>query len=228
MADGKAKYWVAIGYPENMREDWKERISDLVEVPYAYCVHDKDVDGHEGDRKVHVHIILAFSNTTTQKHALSVFRELNKTGSEAFNTCKRVISVRNKYDYLIHDTEACRTAGKHLYDPSERIEGNNFDIGLFEQVSLEERKAVRRELAQELIKHEFTNFFDFYLHVESMEDSLKCDIVESNSGFFERLCKGCYHRKMQVLIDEQIKAKIASDQGYAAYIEERRRRYKEC
>jgi len=36
---------------------------------------------------------------------------------------------KSAYDYLIHDTPACKKAGKHLYDPSERI-GNveNLDI----------------------------------------------------------------------------------------------------
>ena len=38
----KARYWVAICYPENMKEDWQECIGDLIEYPYCYCIHDKD------------------------------------------------------------------------------------------------------------------------------------------------------------------------------------------
>ena len=38
----KARYWTGVCYPENMRDDWKELVEDLLGVPTAYCVHDKD------------------------------------------------------------------------------------------------------------------------------------------------------------------------------------------
>ena len=56
----KAKYWCAVLYPESMISDWKESISEILQIPYSYCIHDKDKDGHDGDRKTHVHLILAF------------------------------------------------------------------------------------------------------------------------------------------------------------------------
>ena len=60
----KARYWTAVMYPENMIDDWKEEIADLIQMPGAYCVHDKDLDDKKEGRKVHVHIIIVFSNTT--------------------------------------------------------------------------------------------------------------------------------------------------------------------
>ena len=37
-----AKYWWAVLYQENMRSDWEDKISELVQIPFAYCKHTKD------------------------------------------------------------------------------------------------------------------------------------------------------------------------------------------
>ena len=136
----KAKYWVAVLYPESMVMNWEEKISGLVEVPFAYCIHDKDLDKEEEERKVHVHMILAFPNTTTYNHALSVFKEVQKSCS----TCKRVINIRRMYEYLIHNTDDSRN--KYQYDVFERVTGNNFDIGSYEQIGVEEKHKMLDEL----------------------------------------------------------------------------------
>ena len=50
------------------------------------------------------------------------------------------------YNYLIHDTEDSRKKHKHQYDKSERITGNNFDIGSYEQLSVDEKNSILVEL----------------------------------------------------------------------------------
>ena len=100
----KARYWTGVLWLENLDENWQDEIADLVQVPFAYCIHDKDVDEQNEGRKPHVHLILAFSNTTTYNHALQVFKLL---GDKAVNTIQACISIRNTYEYLIHNTETC-------------------------------------------------------------------------------------------------------------------------
>ena len=196
MATIKSKYWWAICYPENMKEGWQEDISDLLQVPYAYCIHDKDLD-HDGDcRKEHLHLMIAFPNTTTEKHAKSVFKELEKPGCKMTlnDTINRVINVRRAYNYLIHDTDECREKGKYQYDPKERLTGNDFDIGAFEQIGLEEKMKIRRELSIFLIQKQFTDYTTFYQYVINNYDSEYENIVVSYQGHFDKLCKGCHHR----------------------------------
>ena len=114
----KARFWTGVLYPENMREDWKEVIGDTLQYPYAYCQHSQDKDSKSEHRKDHVHLIVAFPNTTTYKHALNVMDLLSAEGKKAINKCEAVVGIRNVYDYLIHDTEDCRKKGKEQYDPS--------------------------------------------------------------------------------------------------------------
>lgn len=189
----KSKYWVAVGYLENMLPDWKQQIGDLLQgLPYSYCVHDKDLDLDGDCRKEHVHIILVFNNTTTYKHALYSFRQLNAPGHEAFNTCQPILSIRGMYDYIIHNTETAKKAGKHQYDPSERISGNNFDIGSFEQLSQLEKDEMALELCDIIIKEGYTNFTQFFMYVRSNFGMEYFSILKSHSGLFERITKGNY------------------------------------
>lgn len=193
----KAKYWLAIMYPENMIDDWQDEVSNLLQVPYAYTVHDKcfEKDG-KTPRKKHVHFMIAFPNTTTEKHALDVFKKLEKPGCHAIPNDKILesLNVRHSYDYLIHDTEDCKKKKKHLYDKSERITGNGFDIGNFEQLGIAEKNNMAKELCDCIIDNSVTNFADFYCYVVSNFDSNYFEILKVNSGLFERLIKGNYQK----------------------------------
>lgn len=201
MAINKARYWTAVLYPENMLDDWEEEVGDLVELPYAYCIHDADsTSKKQEERKVHVHMILVFSNTTTQNHAFNVFNQLAKPGLKALSACQPVISIRGKYDYLIHDTDAARKQGKHLYPESSRITGNNFDIGAYETLGIQEKNAMCRELCDCIIVNNFKNFSDFYIHaiVEYVEkDSNYFEVLKSYSSLFEKLTRANYQRSYE-------------------------------
>lgn len=210
----KARYWVGVLYPENMREDWQDVIGDVVQVPYAYCCHSNDKDSKSEHRKDHVHLILAFSNTTTYQHAMDVYGQLSADNKKAINTCQAVINIRNTYDYLIHDTETCRKQGKELYEPSARITGNNFDIGSFEQLSTWERNEIVKDLCDIIVALKFTNFVDFFVFVREnfFDNTNYFEVVMSHSALFERLTKGNYQKfEAGTLYDDEIVIEGASE-----------------
>ena len=191
----KARFWTGVLYLENMREDWKEVIGDTLQYPYAYCQHSQDKDSKSEHRKDHVHLIVAFPNTTTYKHALNVMDLLSAEGKKAINKCEAVVGIRNVYDYLIHDTEDCRKKGKEQYDPSERITGNNFDIGAYEQLGTAEKNEMFLEMGQAIREHGFTNYMDFYeFVVDTYEDMNYIEVMRCYSGHFERMTRGNYQR----------------------------------
>lgn len=197
----KARYWSGVLYPENMIENWEVEIGDIVQVPYAYCIHDADKTGKKEERKVHVHLILVFPNTTTFNHALKVFNLLSKEGFKAINTCQAVVSIRGAYDYLIHDTDAAKKANKKLYDPSCRKTGNNFDIGAYEQLGVAEKNELCQLLCNIIIAEEFTNFTDFYTYCMINlfpENSNYFEVIKSYSGLFERLTKGNFQKFVSI------------------------------
>lgn len=197
MAYGKNRQWAAILYPENMREDWRDEIDGLVQLPYAYCLHDKGLELEQGDhRKEHLHLILVWPAPTTQKHAMEVFGRLSAPGRRALSTCEPVYNARRIYDYLIHDTEDSRKKGKFKFDPSERITGNNYDIGAYVQVSQTEKNEAFDNLTAFILDNHITNFAQFvagYMAAFSDQRELYRDVVRGWSGYFERLIKGNFH-----------------------------------
>lgn len=193
----KSRYWVAVMYTENMIDEWEEEIAERFQVPFAYCKHDKDLekDG-KTPRKPHVHIMIAYTQgTTTEKNALKIFKTLEKPGCKAIpnDVIQQVFSVRNQYDYLIHDTADCKKKHKHLYDKSERITGNGFDIGFYEQVSTEDKLRMRLELADLICEKCFTNYMQFYSEVRSNYGNDYLEIMISSTSFFRELIKSNYH-----------------------------------
>ena len=194
---GKNRYWMGVLYPENMVDNWQRKIYDTLELPFAYCIHDKDLQ-NDGDeiRKVHVHVLIAFPNTTTQKHAFEVFDSLSALGKKCISTCEGVFSVRKAYDYLIHDTEGCRKEGKHQYFKAERIEGNNFDIGAYEQLTTADKSKMLAELEDLIIDYNFMNYGQFFRKVREMSMEYR-EVCRSYSGHLERLIKGNYHEEKE-------------------------------
>lgn len=196
----KAKYWVAVLYPESMIEEWQDKIADIVQVPFAYCIHNKDIDSKTEQRKKHIHLILAFTNTTTYKHALSIFQLLQPSCTY----CEKVIAIRYMYEYLIHNTESCKKSGKHLYNVSERITGNSFDIGSYEQRSLEEKREDAKSLKRYIMKHQIDNVYelDLWLNSDSdIDDDLREryeDVILGYSGYIGNACKGVYLYKQKL------------------------------
>jgi hypothetical protein len=186
----KARFWVGVLYPENMRPNWQEEIDNLVQVPYAYCVHDKDVTEDGDHRKTHVHMILCFPNTTTYNHAMSIYEELNDPSSSntCVNTCQRVIQIGQQYKYLIHDTE--KSKGKHQYNKSERITGNNFDIGAYEQLDIASKIAIRKELSKMIKKYRFFNFYKFDEFVQDNLETEYYQVLGEHQSYFCNLIKG--------------------------------------
>lgn len=202
--DIKARYWQALMYPENMLPDWQDVICEKLQVPFVYCVHDKCFDKENDERKVHVHIIVAFRNTTTYNHALNVFKSLEAEGKCAIpnDIIQNVIEIRRAYNYLIHDTEDARRKKKHLYAPENRVTGNGFDIGNYEQLSLSETEDIINEITDLIFTERIVNFADLFLLVKGNYDQEHIRILRTHSSFFEKLTRGMYQKSAPTSADE--------------------------
>lgn len=202
--NGKAKYWCAVLYPENMIDNWENDIGEILQYPYAYCIHDSDLNDDGTERKKHVHLIVAFTNTTTYKNAYSIISGLSAPNKMACNKIERAINVRYAYDYLIHDTDNCRKQKKHEYDKSERITGNNFDIGAFEQLSITDKNKMLKELCNVILELKFTNFVDFYTYFLNNFSDEYFEILKSNTSLLKEMIRGNYLKRQDIIEQSKI------------------------
>lgn len=196
----KLRYWEAVAYPESMVDNWAVILPDVLQVPCAWCLHDRDdldprYEKLLNPRKAHVHIILAFDGPTTAKNVQRIVDGLAKDGK----TCCRVYpvnSVRKAYDYLIHDTDTARQMGKFQYSRQDRHECNNFDIGIYVAVTLAQKEAALKKMVQVICNEHYCNFFDFlvkWINCQNDPDGVYFATYSSHSGFLERIMKGVYY-----------------------------------
>lgn len=208
----KARYWVGILYPENMVENWETEISRLIQRPYAYCVHNKDLDKKGEPRKTHVHLMIVWGNPTTYKAALHTFKSLERPGATAVNTIQVVHGIRFMYDYLIHATDDARKQGKHQYDPSERICGCGFDIGNYEQISLSDKAEILRKITALIDDRVIFNYFDLMTEIQdAVEDgdlpSEAYEVARTNGNYLYHLVCGYYQKISTLYNGEYVKLK---------------------
>lgn len=195
----KAKYWTAVLYPECMFQDWQNNIEELLQIPYEYCIHNSDLTIVNENRKVHVHVVIAFPNTTTYKHALSVFQRLQPN----IQYCEQVLNIRYIHEYLIHNTDKCKREKKHLYAASDRVSGNGFDIGAYEQISLSDKRKMCKDLCDYVVNERICNFTDFYSMAFNKFGDDYFEVLCTYSGLIERLCKGNYLIMQKSLIGKR-------------------------
>ena len=79
----KVKLWEGICYPENMRDDWQDEIDDILQVPFAYAVHDIDHDQKSTQRKTHAHVIVVWGGNTTRKAIINVLNRLSSMAARS-------------------------------------------------------------------------------------------------------------------------------------------------
>jgi hypothetical protein len=188
----KVKLWEGICYPENMRDDWQDEIDDILQVPFAYAVHDIDHDQKSKQRKTHAHVIVVWGGNTTRKAIINVLNRLSADGKKCCSSAEPINNIRHAYDYLIHDTASCRKKGKELYPVEARIEGNNFDIGAYEQISSAQKQEMLKELVGYIIANGFTTINDFTVAAMNDFDGCYWEIIVGYNGTLERYCRGNY------------------------------------
>lgn len=202
----KAKYWLGVTYPENMRDSWQDDAPDMLQVPFAYCIHNKDklqktVEQREvrQERKEHVHWILVFKGPTTRKHVFELLNMLSVPGRQCAVMPIPCVDIRYSYDYLIHDTQNARKKKKHLYSQDERVTGNNFDIGAYEQLSTDDRNKMLDELIQMAISRQVRDMAELYGLVREHYDFAYFDVFKSGNAVLDRVCRGIdgQHKRRQ-------------------------------
>lgn len=197
MAESKSRYWWAVVYPENMLLDWEDQIAEIVQLPYAYCIHDRDLNSDDEYGKVHAHLMIMWNGPTTYKNALRVFQDLALPGKICVHGLKMINDNRRAYNYLIHDTDDARKKGKYQYPAEQRIEGNNFDIHFYEQLSLEEKAEIFEELIDNVIMQGIYNLVDLRCWVLSLDDDSihnYLEVMRSYSAPLQRYLDGMYQK----------------------------------
>ena len=134
------------GEHDSKLEGGNRRCSQL---PYEYCIHDKDlVNDPDEQEKLHVHIIIAFPNTTTYKYAVKLSQSsLQKERvASAPERERSIVSIEYAHKYLIHNTKSAKEKENTSIPQKKGISGNMFDIGAYIPVSKSEEDEIFNQI----------------------------------------------------------------------------------
>lgn len=195
----KAGIWLAVTYPENMVPDWQESAEELLQgIPFAYCIHDKDTSGHDGNRKVHVHWMLDLRSvtrgTTTRKRALETINILSLPDRKCCPGVEACLNAAYAYEYLIHNTAKAQKDGKFQYSKEERVTSSTFDIELLVKLSEEKKLEMCKELCDYAVEHGIKDGATFYIHLNEHFPKEYFQVYKANNAMIDRLCRGNYNR----------------------------------
>ena len=90
------RVFASIGYPESLKKDWKEILTETHVPVLISPLHDKDITPDGEPKKPHHHIILMFDGKKTVQQAKAIFDSIGAVGCEVVN------STRGQARYLCH------------------------------------------------------------------------------------------------------------------------------
>lgn len=142
-AGQRTRNWTVIAYPEDLPEDWRERLDEQhikwVESP----LHDRDTNADGTPKKAHYHLMFLFDNVRSCKQVsswLQGFFGASESGSIVGVATPQQVSDRGALvRYMAH----MDNPDKVQYDPQEIVGHGGVDIaGLLRYSALETRAMV--------------------------------------------------------------------------------------
>lgn len=195
---GGNRYWQGIFYPENMIPTWRDAIGSMCSLPLEAILHDKDLNKDGTRRKEHIHVIIAWNNTTGALSAFKTFSNLgmslsaNGVNTFALNTLEAVQNIGNAHNYMRHATDDAQKKCKHLYAEEELLSFNNFDIGLFEQLGVVEEEQIKTQIEAMILEGRIKNYLKLKLMVRQLKDTRYIKVLEKNIYEFSTLTRSMW------------------------------------
>lgn len=199
----KYRYAEVIFYPNNMVDNWKSIIDDVLQVPFIYAIHDRDQESDGSPVDEHGHCIMVWNNTVSLDHFVKWFNQLsdpnktfvNKVTGEvlpvkACSTAQPVVNWDRAYEYLIHNTEKAKEEGKFQYPESARISGNNFDIHHYRQIDEALKLDILIEISNYIDDHNIMDFITLKRQFLDPQGREYIRVAVSRSGYLDRLMAG--------------------------------------
>ena len=169
--DTRARNWWFVLYPDDLPEDFLERLKSVKAKMVLSPLHDKDTNSDGSAKKIHYHLITMFDGLKSETQIIGLFKSLfgeTDTGSipgVATITANNCI-VHDKggtVRYLAH----LDNPEKYQYDVNEIQGFNGADVMELLKHSLSETQDVIRAMQNYIIANEITELCDFATAIEN-------------------------------------------------------------
>ena len=110
-------FWIVSYLPVSVIRWLVENLDGLTH--YAFCTHDRDYTNDGELKKAHTHLLLYFNELVSGSFVAAFFHTVEVKAISR-------IDISSEWNYLIHDSLACRKQRKHIYNTDERFTDDEF------------------------------------------------------------------------------------------------------
>lgn len=157
----RVRNWTIIFYPEDLPENWLEKVIDLRVKFILSPLHDKDLNADGEPKKPHYHSLFMFENLKTEQQVIKMFKELfgeSESGSIiGVPEPKKVTDRGSMVRYFCH----LDNPDKVQYDVSELQGYNGADVLDVLKRSASEQQNYMREMQSFIIENNITELWVF-------------------------------------------------------------------
>lgn len=212
---GRTRNWTAILYPEDLPEDWVERIDEMHVKWIESPLHDKDVNPDGQPKKVHKHTLFMFENVKTLEQVISFFKEIfgeSETGSICGVATPQSVSDRcamvRYFAHLDHPSKA-------QYDVSDIIGHNGADVLEIMKYSQAETVAMMIEIEKYIEQNDITELCDLSACIRETHPEWYIVVTTRNTVYFNAFIRSRRHKakEMAKFVSDVERGNIAVDEN---------------
>lgn len=142
--DTRGRNWWAVLYPEDLPDDWLDRLQSIRCKAVVSPLHDRDVNADGQPKKPHHHVVLMFDSIKSLAQVDGIFRKLfaaREVDAENLEISIPGVAKFTARESLIHDRTAAVRYLCHMDNPEK------------EQYAMEDITALNGADVMELLKH---------------------------------------------------------------------------
>lgn len=204
MADLKGQYWEVTVYPENLPEDWKEKIERLGLPCLLSPLHDRDTfqkdDAKRGIKKgdlkkAHYHLLICWKKgTTTLNNVLKIAEPFGST----LSNITKIMDPYGCYEYYDHHNEQ----EKAQYDKADYQYFCGWDPINYYKALKSENIQARRAIQQSIKEFGIKTYFELMEVLDEAEEDELAEYASKHTIYFKEYIYG--YVKKYIRSDEKI------------------------
>lgn len=191
---GRTRNFTAVLYPEDLPEDWREKIDETHVKWIESPLHDKDLNPDGQPKKAHHHTLFMFENVKTVEQVTNYFKKIfgeSDTGSIIGVATPQTVSDRcalvRYFAHLDHPSKA-------QYEVSDIIGHNGADPAEILRYSQSETLAMMIEIEKFIEKHDVTELCDLSLLIRETHPEWYMIITTRNTVYFNAFIRSRRHK----------------------------------
>lgn len=207
-AGQRTRNWAVIFYPEDLPEDWKDKLDELhfkwIESP----LHNRDTNPDETPKKIHCHTLFMFENVKTHEQVVTMLKDIfgeNETGSiigvatpqKAGDRC----GIVRYMAHLDHPSKA-------QYDVADIIGHNGADPAEILRYSATETREMIVAMEEYIEENEITELADFSQAIRYDHPEWHTLVATKMTIYFNAFIRSRRHR-----VNKPIKVIQVDDNG---------------